>query len=188
MRPTYIHPTIFCNFDNRLTTRSNWTDSLERGSGLGLFLIGSSPFKLLCYAYVNSFSRFLSTISVHLSAFFFFFSHTNPPPLHLYTSFPTLSIPIGFLPPPCISSNSVHLFFFFFPADQSSFHRSRFDMGNSPIPYVKTILFSSAMLTSQVINNVFYLPRLTCSRKLRSDHYGFAYADDYGESRIYLRR
>lgn len=44
------------------------------------------------------------------------------------------------------------------------------------------------MLTSQVINNVSYLPRLIYSRKLRSDHYGFAYADDYGESRIYLRR
>lgn len=94
----------------------------------------------------------------------------------------------GFFPSPCISSNSVHIFFFF--SCRSIFLSSVTirHPGNSPIPYVKTILFSSSMLTSQVINNVFYLPRLICSRKLRSDHYGFAYADDYGESRIYLRR
>lgn len=101
----------FCNFDNRLTTRScppNWTDSLERGSGLGLFLIGSSPFKLLCYAYVN----FILSLPVyHLCApvrlLFLLFSyqstsstslyifsnsvHTDRVFSHLRASLPTLS-------------------------------------------------------------------------------------------------
>ena len=134
------------------------------------------------------FSRFLSKISVHLSAFFFFFSHTNPPPIHLNTSFPTLSIPIGFLP------ISVHLFqlcppFFLFPYRSISLSSVTIrHPGNSLILYLKTILFSSAVLTSQVMNEVFYLPRLIYSRKCLSDHYGFAYADDYGESRICLHR
>lgn len=149
----------FYNFDNRL---NNWTENLERGSGLGLFLIGSSPLKLLCYAYVS----FICSLPIYhlcaplptLSAFFFFFSHTNPSSFHLYTSFPTLSIPIGFLP------ISVHLFqlsppsFFLFPC-RSIFLSSVTirHPGNSPIPYMKTILFSSALLTDQVIPEVLCL-------------------------------
>lgn len=204
----------FYNFDNRL---NNWTENLERGSGLGLFLIGSSPSKLLCYAYVN----FICSLPIYhvcaplptLSAFFFFFSHTNPPSFHLYTSFPTLSIPIGFLP------ISVHLFqlsppsFFLFPC-RSIFLSSVTirHPGNSPILYMKTILFSSAMLTGQVIPEVLCLHYSFRSTSFHqrdwfvaetktimvlptqtiTENCGFTYADDYGELwgclRMWFRR
>lgn len=99
----------FYNFDNRL---NNWTENLERGSGLGLFLIGSSPLKLLCYAYVNficslpiyhlcaplpTLSAFFFLLFPYQSTFFpslFIFSnsvHTDQFSSHLCASLPTLS-------------------------------------------------------------------------------------------------